>query len=110
MKLNDQDNQTMMSFDRKTDKSTVDASPLIAYLEHCQDWVLAYDISYFTPRQLRAMAQALDGQIISGNRGYKLTKKATIEEIRACSDRLKSQAKEMTARAIQIDRVYHATI
>jgi hypothetical protein len=63
-------------------------------------------------RRIRAIASASDGQIISypGSPGYKLTLAATIEEIQRATAKLRHQASEMDARALQIDRVYHAKL
>ena len=53
-------------------------------------------------RLLRALAEASDGEIISGQLGYRLTCEATLAELDAAEGWLRSQAKKMTARAVQI--------
>jgi hypothetical protein len=91
----------------------VDASDLATTLHHLRnatDWLQARDLTQLTgfdDRRLRAIASASKGHIISGNRGYRLTRQATIEEIDHCTAKLLSQADAMTARALQIQRVYH---
>jgi hypothetical protein len=58
-------------------------------------------------RQLRAIAEASEGQIISGQKGYKLTLEATPDEV-AGTQWLKNQGRKMVHRWIEIQRVYHA--
>lgn len=53
-------------------------------------------------RLLRALAEASDGEIISGQLGYRLTCEETLPEMDAAEGWLRSQAKKMTARAVQI--------
>lgn len=50
-------------------------------------------------RIIRAIAEASEGQILSGNDGYKLTCEATKEERSHAINRLKSQACKMLKRA-----------
>jgi hypothetical protein len=61
-------------------------------------------------RRVRAIANASEGRIISGQPGYKLARLATLKEIQHAIDWLRHQAKEMQARALQIDRVYHGKL
>lgn len=65
-------------------------------------------LTSFSDRTLRALANASDGQIISGQQGYRLTREATVEEIKHAANWLKHQATEMTRRALQIERVRHS--
>lgn len=60
----------------------------------------------WTDRRIRALAASSEGQIISGQAGYKLTAKATIEEVQHAANWLRHQAAEMHRRALEIDRVY----
>lgn len=53
-------------------------------------------------RTLRTIADRSEGQIISGQKGYKLTKFATTEEIDHAERWLLSQARKMTERAVEI--------
>lgn len=57
-------------------------------------------------RNLRAIAEASEGQIISGQKGYKLTLEATPEDLNAAGW-LKSQGDKMRRRWLQIQRVWH---
>lgn len=98
--------QPEFSFDRKVDHTKPDPSALIDFLSD-RDWTLARDIPLANDRALRNLANASEGQIISGNRGYKLTRLATLEEISECTDRIRSQADRMIARSLEISRVYH---
>lgn len=60
-------------------------------------------------RILRAIAEASDGQIISGQKGYKLTLECTLEEV-GQAGWLKSQGKKMIQRWLAIQRVYHRAL
>jgi hypothetical protein len=80
-------------------------------------WVKAYEVANISAdlyqrawidRKIRALAAASDGYIVSGQRGYKLTGEATIEEVQHAAAWLRTQATAMNARALAIDRVYHA--
>ena len=53
------------------------------------------------------LQSASEGRIISGQKGYKLTVDATIQEVQHAAAWLRHQATEMNNRALQIDRVYH---
>ena len=68
-------------------------------------WKTAREISIVlgtSDRSVRAVAEASVGEIISGQKGYKLTSKATIAEIHRAESWLRSQAKRMIQRAIAI--------
>ena len=73
-----------------------------------QGWIRA---KAFPPgwneRRIRAAANASEGLVISGQKGYRLTLEATIEEARKASAWLRHQATAMTQRAVEIERVYH---
>lgn len=74
------------------------------------EWRKAFRISKETglnERQLRAAANASDGQVISGQHGYKLTRLATADEIRHAINWMNKQANEMKRRVIAIERVRH---
>lgn len=73
-----------------------------------QGWVRAKSFPIgWTERRIRAVASASAGKVISGQLGYRLTHEATIDEVRKASSWLRHQAKEMTRRAVEIERVYH---
>jgi hypothetical protein len=78
-----------------------------------QGWLSAAEIGkrlLWSDRKIRAVANASEGQVISGQSGYKLTSQATIAEIQHAAGWLRHQAKEMTHRALEIDRVYYGKI
>ena len=77
---------------------------------HGRGWVTSAQIESvktWKDRDIRALAEASDGQIISGQKGYKLTLEATLEEIDQASGWYLSQAKKMTARAMKILSIKH---
>lgn len=72
-------------------------------------WVTGHTLSLelgLNERHLRALAEDSEGWVISGNKGYKHTTEATPEEIRACVERLRAQARRMEQRAEAIGDVY----
>lgn len=92
------------------DTERADPRPLIEALRG-RGWMRAADLARAlraNDRRIRQLANLAAGRVISGQQGYKLTAEATMEEIDRASAWLRSQAKEMTHRALQIDRVYHA--
>jgi hypothetical protein len=88
-----------------------DVVSLLSFL-YGRGWVRASQIKTvmgWKPRKSRLIANESDGQIISGEKGYKLTSEATLEEIVHAARRLRSQAKEMLRRSIAIERVRHGS-
>lgn len=61
-------------------------------------------------RTCRLARQYSSGQIIFGQRGYKLREKATPEEVAACIKTLESQGKELLRQAIELRRAAHKGI
>ncbi len=57
-------------------------------------------------RQLRAIAEASEGRIISGQKGYKLTREATLTEIDS-TVWMRHQGEKMIKRFLDIQRVRH---
>jgi DNA-directed RNA polymerase beta subunit len=55
-------------------------------------------------RELRIVAERSQGRIISGQKGYKLTRCASVEEIDHAERWLISQANKMRERAVEIRR------
>jgi len=77
-----------------------------------KDWQTARDLGArkeSDKRVLRAIAEASEGQIISGQKGYKLTIEATVNEI-AGTAWLKSQGKKMIRRWAAIQRIAHKLV
>lgn len=58
-------------------------------------------------RVIRQAASQSAGRIISGQRGYCLTREATTREVLHAADWLRSQAKQMTQRAFAIEQAMH---
>lgn len=79
---------------------------VIAYLAQATDWTLCRDICAHFPelkdRAVREIAERSKGQIVSGQKGYRLTAHATTEEIDHAERWLLSQARHMTERAKDI--------
>lgn len=75
-----------------------------------RDWTTARELSAITPgfndRLLRQIANASQGQIISGQKGYTLTRKASLDEVERAANWLRHQADEMTRRAGEISTTY----
>ena len=85
---------------------------LLSYLED-RDWTNSTQIKTdlgFNDRVTRAVAGFSYGKILSGKKGYKLTKHCTPEEVNHSTGWLESQAKKMATRARQIRAEYHAAI
>ncbi len=74
-------------------------------------WTSAREIGLIAPdwseRHIRLIAASSEGQIVSGQAGYKLTLNCTPEEMEHACKWLRSQAKEMTRRSLRIARVFH---
>ena len=86
---------------------------LLAYLEAAQGWRTREQIAAATglsDREARLARQYADGAIIYGQRGFRATSCATVEEIAACANTLESQAREMTAQAIRLRNRAHRRI
>jgi len=61
----------------------------------------------FNDRALRAIASASKGQIISGQKGYALTRESSVDDVNHAANWLEAQAKSMLARAYDIRRAMH---
>ncbi len=86
-----------------------DVEKLIARLRG-RSWITARTIKGETgwdERTIRQIASESAGQIVSGQKGYKLTLECTPEEERHARQWLTSQARVMTQRAIDISKVFH---
>ena len=74
-------------------------------------WVTARQLKCqlgLSDRDCRALAEASEGEIISGQKGYKLTEQSTPEETKYSSAWLISQGQKMIRRGIAIRRCAHA--
>lgn len=61
-------------------------------------------------RTLRAAAASSAGQILGGQRGYLLTRQASLREVARCTARLLSQSNRMRERVAAIERVRHGGV
>jgi len=89
--------------------SPADVQAMIATLRG-RKWVSAADLGAATEtqkRRLRAIASASGGEIISGQKGYRLTREAEHAEYWHARDRLSSQSEDMKRRVAEIDCVWH---
>lgn len=76
-------------------------------------WMSARQISAelgWSDRKIRAVANASEGQVISGQSGYRLAREASMDEIQHAAGWLEHQAREMGRRAGQIRSAAHARI
>lgn len=92
-----------------------DVDRLIRWLEG-RGWTKASQIqsalgATFSERRIRDIANASEGQIISwpGSPGYRITREATPDERDKAINNLRSQADNMTRRALQISRTHRGT-
>jgi hypothetical protein len=91
--------------------SDEDVENLLLELDNAEEdgWIPAHDLARFPTetehRKVRAIAERAGGQVISGQRGYKLTRRATVEECDTAERWLRSQARKMLKRALAIRRV-----
>ena len=58
-------------------------------------------------RTIRAIANASDGAIISGQQGYHLTHQASVQDVQHAANWLRHQAQAMTRRAFRIEQNMH---
>jgi hypothetical protein len=72
-------------------------------------WRTAKHLSAFgyNDRELRAIASASEGRIVSGQKGYCLIEEATVDEANHAAAWLEHQAKAMAKRASEIRRAMH---
>ena len=91
-----------------------DVACLVSHLYSLGDtWTSAADLSRalgFSDRQIRALASASAGLILSGPgcRGYKHIRHSDPEEVAQVTSRLEHQARLMSLRAGTIRRAWHA--
>jgi len=88
--------------------SAPDVDALVRVLTH-KGWTTARDLrgAGWNDRELRALAAASAGRIVSGQQGYCLIEEATVEEARHAAAWLRHQAAAMTRRAADIERAMH---
>ena len=88
-----------------------DVDALVRALAH-QGWTTARELrrAGWNDRELRALASASGGRIVSGQQGYCLIEEATVEEARHAAAWLRHQAQQMTQRAYDIERAMHTRL
>ncbi|MEM8550699.1 MAG: hypothetical protein AAGF10_07905 [Verrucomicrobiota bacterium] len=65
---------------------------------HFPDW---------SDRYVRGLAEASEGRILSGQKGYKLTRQASPEEYQTCRSGWLSQSNRMRDRIRKTDLIFH---
>lgn len=101
-------NQPQLSFESPAPRVTsAEVAVLIAVLSG-QGWVTAKQLwASWTDRQLRALASASEGRIVSGQRGYALIEAVTVEEANHAAAWLRHQGTKMIQRAYEIEQAMH---
>lgn len=61
----------------------------------------------WTPRYTRLLASMAGGEVISGNQGYRATRCADPAEVIHFINRTRKQARELEARALDVQKFYH---
>lgn len=98
-------------FDRRPAPEMTGAD--VACLVRClagRGWLTAKALKQahvFGDRDLRAIANASKGTVISGQRGYCLLSEATVPEIQHAADWLRHQGREMIRRGNEIEHAMH---
>lgn len=103
--------QTDLALDRPVPVTTVNWLEKLLLESRC--WMSAGDIMATTQgraleRDIRELASASNGRIISGQKGYRHTSNASPEEIQHAAAWLESQGKKMGERAQAIRRYAHS--
>lgn len=89
------------------------AGRLYAYLHVAREWRTRADVKRdigLTSRECRLARAASNGRVIQSVRGYRLTKYATDEELRACLNNFKAQADALMNEYRKVNRRRHAQI
>ena len=85
-----------------------DVNRFVRFITDYKDWITAkeiYLINGWTDRNCRELAHHSGGRIISGQKGYRATSCATVEERAHATAWLRSQAHKMDVRAMEIEFV-----
>ena len=104
--------QTELALFRLTmDKSSCSAisSAMLKVLVENGGWLTRRQLAEygFDDRACRLAGEFSDGRIIFGQRGYRASECATVDELNMAASTLMSQARAMTARACAIQRFLH---
>ena len=91
----------------RRDYGNVLAKELLAILSERGVWMTRADLAAhgLAPRLCRLARQHSGGAIIAGQRGYRATSSATVEEIHAAASALRGQADAMLAEVRELWRV-----
>lgn len=95
-----------------------EVSRLVDLLHAAGTWMTAHDIleqlglpvTESAKRHLRELAEHSQGEIVSGNSGYKHNRHITPEELDEFWGRMVSQGKKMIARALLVKRKHHSYV
>jgi hypothetical protein len=97
-----------------TDKRIEEDAEVLCDFLQGRGWMKAQAIAFEFPqwldRHIRKLAAASGGRIVSGQLGYKLTIECTPEEAGHAQSWLRSQARQMIARSIQISKTFHKAV
>ena len=104
----------MLPFVRETDdKAARLREPMMNVLRDTR-WHTANELRHWIPelddRTARAIAERSKGSILGSDRGYRLLAYCSIEEIQAVEDRLRSQARRMLRRVLDIRKARAASV
>ena len=95
------------------DKAERLRQPMINILQDSR-WHTAKDLRRWIPelddRTARSIAERSKGRVIGSDRGYRLLAYASIQEIIAVEDRLRSQARRMLRRVLDIRKARAASV
>lgn len=96
-----------------TSNSIAKRIPAFLALLTGRGWLKAADICQLdrtlTPRAIRQLAEASDGQVIScPSSGYRLTREATPEEASHALNDLRSRSRKLDQRYIATNRAWHS--
>ena len=72
--------------------------------------IIRYSADRTCEREVRRWAEVAEGEVISGQLGYRHTQRATAEEIQHACDWLESQAQRMMERSVRTRRRAHQLI
>lgn len=93
----------------KTPREDIRVNKLISFLRD-RDWMTRKQLTQtfdWNDREIRSIVEASAGEIISGQKGYKLTMQATKEEFEDSCRQLRSQIRTNTSRLIDQERIFH---
>lgn len=95
------------------DKAARLRQPMMNVLQDSR-WHTASELRRWIPelddRTARAIAERSKGSILGSDRGYRLLAYCSIEEIQAVEDRLRSQARRMLRRVLDIRKARAASV